>query len=105
LCILEAMRAGLPVVATDVGGVREAVTDGVTGYLTRSGDVQQMRNRIGQLLGSRPLLRSMGTAGRARYERDFNVQSMARATWALYREVMEITAVDMLPESVAGGLK
>ena len=105
LCILEAMRACLPVVATDVGGVREAVTDGVTGYLTRAGDVRQMRNRIAELLASRSLLRSMGTAGRARYERDFNVHNMASATWELYREVMEITPVDMWAESVAGGVK
>jgi glycosyltransferase involved in cell wall biosynthesis len=105
LCILEAMRAGLPVVATDVGGVREAVTDGVTGYLTRSGDVQQMRSRVRELLGSRALLQSMGAAARARYERDFNVHNMARATWALYREVMEVSAVEVLAESVAGGLK
>jgi glycosyltransferase involved in cell wall biosynthesis len=105
LSILEAMRAGLPVVATDVGGVGEAVTDGVTGYLTRAGDVEQMRGRIGELLGSRPRLRSMGAAARARYEKDFNVQNMARATWALYREVMEVTDVDMVAESVAGGLE
>ena len=105
LCILEAMRAGLPVIATDVGGVREAVTDGVTGYLTPAGDVQQMRSRIRELLGSRQRLRSMGAAARARYEKDFNVQNMARATWALYREVMEVTDVDMFAESVAGGLK
>jgi glycosyltransferase involved in cell wall biosynthesis len=105
LCVLEAMRAGLPVVANDVGGVSEAVTDGVTGYLTRPGDVQQMRNRIAELIGSRPLLRSMGAAARARYERDFDVRNMARATCALYREVVEIAAVDMFAESVAGGLK
>jgi glycosyltransferase involved in cell wall biosynthesis len=105
LCILEAMRAALPVVATDVGGMSEAVTDGVTGYLTRSGDVQQMRSRIAELLGSRPLLRSMGAAARARYERDFHVRNMARATWALYRNVMEIADVDMFAEPVAGGMK
>jgi glycosyltransferase involved in cell wall biosynthesis len=105
LCILEAMRAGLPVVATDVGGVSEAVTDGVTGYLTRPGDVQQMRNRIAELLASRTLLQSMGAAARARYEKDFDVHKMARATCALYREVMKINDVEVFAESVAGGVK
>lgn len=105
LCILEAMRAGLPVVANDVGGVAEAVTDGVTGYLTRVGDVEQMRNRIGQLLASKQLLRSMGAAARARYERDFEVGAMAKATWDLYRDVMDVADVGELAESVAGGVK
>ncbi len=105
LCILEAMRAGLPVVATNVGGVAEAVTDGVTGYLTRTGDVEQMRSRIAELLRSPALLRSMGGAARARYERDFDVRTMARATWALYREVIDVPDVPVFAESIAGGLK
>jgi len=105
LSILEAMRAGLPVVATDVGGVREAVTDGVTGYLTRAGDVEGMRNRIAELLAARPLLKTLGNAARARYERDFHVQTMARATWALYREVLDVADVSEFAESIAGGLK
>jgi glycosyltransferase involved in cell wall biosynthesis len=105
LSILEAMRAGLPVVATDVGGVREAVTDGVTGYLTRPGDVDGMSGRITELLASKTLLKSMGAAARARYERDFDVQTMARATWALYREVLDVADVSEFAETVAGGLK
>lgn len=106
LSILEAMRAGLPVVATDVGGVAEEVTDGVTGYLTRVGDVEHMRCSIRRLMDSRPLLRSMGAAARARYEKDFHVESMIRATWALYREVMETTDVEVFAESVDSlGLK
>lgn len=105
LSILEAMRAGLPVVATDVGGVAEAVTEGVTGYLTRPGDVEHLSQRIGEMLGSRELLRLMGAAARARYERDFDVRTMASATWALYREVMNVSDVEVLTESVAGGIR
>ena len=105
LSILEAMRAGLPVVATDVGGVAEAVTEGVTGYLTRPGDAAHLSQRIGEMVRSRELLRLMGAAARARYERDFDVRTMAGATWALYREVMNLRDVEVLTESVAGGIR
>src|SRR5207249_37244 len=46
LSTIEAMRAGLPVVASDVGGVREAVQDGVTGLLTPPCDVPAFRNAL-----------------------------------------------------------
>lgn len=105
LSILEAMRAGLPVVASDVGGVAEAVTDGVTGYLTRPGDAEHLSQRIGEMLSSRELLRDMGAAARARYESDFEVCTMAGATWALYREVLKVRDVEVLAESVAGGIR
>jgi glycosyltransferase involved in cell wall biosynthesis len=99
LSILEAMRAGVPVVATDVGGVAEAVTDGVTGYLTRCGDVAQMRDRIARLLASRELLSSMGRSARDHYERKFDVRTMARKTWAVYRSVVRPNGVRHFVES------
>jgi len=105
LSILEAMRAGLPVIATDVGGVGEAVTHGVTGYLTRLDDVADMRDRLSEILSSRQLLKTMGEAARARYERDFTVRTMVNATWAVYREVMNVSDMEALTESVAGGLR
>lgn len=90
LSILEAMRAGLPVIATDTGGVAEAVTDGVTGYLTPPGDVAMLRNRIEQLIRSRHLLSSMGAAGRSRYEQDFRIETMVQKTLAVYRDVAAV---------------
>ncbi|MDP9055646.1 MAG: glycosyltransferase family 4 protein [Acidobacteriota bacterium] len=85
LSILEAMRAGVPVIATDVGGVAEAVTDGVTGYLTRCGDIEQLRDCLNRLVGSPELMGTMGRAARRRYEKDFNVETMASRTLAVYR--------------------
>jgi glycosyltransferase involved in cell wall biosynthesis len=84
ISILEAMRAGLPVIATNVGGVAEAVTDGLTGYLTQRGSVTEMRERIQALVDSRALLISMGNAGRRRYEQDFRVEAMVQETVAVY---------------------
>jgi glycosyltransferase involved in cell wall biosynthesis len=88
LSILEAMRAGLPVIATQTGGVGEAVQDGVTGFLTAPGDLMDLRIRIQQLLSSRELVRQMGAAGRKRYERDFQISSMVQGTLAAYSRAL-----------------
>jgi glycosyltransferase involved in cell wall biosynthesis len=88
LTILESMRAGLPVIASDVGGVAEAVTEGVNGYLVPMGDEVKLRQRL-QALISKPALRAaMGTRGRARYERDFTLHEMLSRTATVYRNAM-----------------
>jgi glycosyltransferase involved in cell wall biosynthesis len=88
LSIIEAMRAGLPVVASDVGGISEAVIEGRTGYLTPSGNADTLRQRL-QVLVDSPLLRAdMGSAGRARYEEKFTVERMLHQTLAVYRMVV-----------------
>ena len=50
IAVLEAMAAGVPVVATDTGGIREIVKNGETGYLVKVRDRQFMQNRIEELL-------------------------------------------------------
>jgi glycosyltransferase involved in cell wall biosynthesis len=86
LSIIEAMRAGLPVIATNVGGVSELVTDGVTGYLVPPSDPLPLRERLCQLISFPEDRRRMGHLGRLRYERDFRVEVMAGAVLSLYRE-------------------
>jgi glycosyltransferase involved in cell wall biosynthesis len=58
--ILEGMRAGLPIVATDVGGNSELVKDGINGCLVPRGDEQALRLAISRLLGSPALRSKMG---------------------------------------------
>jgi glycosyltransferase involved in cell wall biosynthesis len=87
LAVLEAMRAGLPVVASDVGGVREAVTPGRTGLLVRRGDAAGLRTALGRLLATPSLRAALGEAGRRAYEERFTVGRMLAATSAVYREV------------------
>lgn len=93
--ILEAMRAGLPVIATATGGVAEAVTHGVNGYLVYPGDVAALRMRLQQLISFPARLARMGAASRRRYEQDFLIESMVQKTIAVYREVLALRGGDL----------
>lgn len=88
ISILEAMRAGLPVVASDVGGVREAVVDGETGFLVDRGDLVMLRARLRQLLSDPELRTKMGEAGRKRYLERFTAARMVGETARVYKEVL-----------------
>ncbi|WP_119342096.1 glycosyltransferase [Meiothermus hypogaeus] len=89
LSILEAMRAGLPVVASNVGGVAEAVIDGETGFLVPRGDVQALRSRLTQLIEDPQLRSQMGMAGRARYKAHFTLEQMLEKTLEVYEKVLK----------------
>lgn len=87
--ILEAMRAGLPVVASDVGGVRESVVDGKTGFVIPRGDAIRLRDCLRKVIMSPELRVSMGAAGRARYEDRFTFDRLVERTTKLYESVLE----------------
>jgi glycosyltransferase involved in cell wall biosynthesis len=88
LSIIESMRAGLPVVASSVGGIDEAVCDGETGYLVPRGDVDVLRDRIDRLLTDPALRVRMGTSGRSRYEQHFTLDRAVTKTLAVYADVL-----------------
>ncbi len=85
--ILEAMRAGLPVVASAVGGVCESLVDGETGFAVARGDVATLRARLALLLHDPSLRARMGAAGRERYEGCFTLGHMLKQTLAIYAEL------------------
>jgi len=72
--IPEAMASGLPVVASSVTGIPEAVADGVTGLLVEPGDAPALARALETLLGDERLREEMGRAARARAERLFDVE-------------------------------
>ena len=82
--VLEAMAAGRPVVATDVGGCRELIVDGVTGYLAPPDDVDGLAEKTHRILSSGDRGRSLGEAGRRRAFSEFGADAMARRFEELY---------------------
>jgi len=88
LTVIEAMSAGLPVVATRVGGLAEIVEEGRTGLLARSGDDQELADCILRL-GANPELRSaMGRSGRERARRVFSQTRMHDDYRRLYDDML-----------------
>jgi glycosyltransferase involved in cell wall biosynthesis len=85
---LEAMAAGLPVVATDVGGTREAVADGISGYLVAPRDPRALAEAIAVVLSRPDRGAGLGEAGRRRIEQQFTVSHMAAGTAAVYAELL-----------------
>jgi L-malate glycosyltransferase len=86
--ILEYMAAGRPVVATDVGGAREAIIEAGTGYLVRSGDDRTMAERIIYLLEQPKEARVMGEKGRESVEERFSLTVQLQNTEALYDRLL-----------------
>jgi glycosyltransferase involved in cell wall biosynthesis len=82
--VLEAMAAGLPVVASRVGGVPEQVADGETGLLVEPGDASGLAAALERLLRDGALRRRLGTAGRARAEASFDLGPFRHAHLELY---------------------
>lgn len=86
--VLEAMAAGLPVVATDVPGTRDLVVPERTGYLVPVGNRAQLARWTNAILDDAELAGRLGEAGRQRAEREFSVEKMVEHHAELYRELL-----------------
>jgi glycosyltransferase involved in cell wall biosynthesis len=89
ITLLEAMGAGLPVVATRVGGNPEVVVDGETGFLVPSDDERRMAARLKTLLGDSRLRQKMGAAGKLRAESVFSMEKTVSEYHRLYEKVLK----------------
>jgi glycosyltransferase involved in cell wall biosynthesis len=86
--ILEYMAAGLPVVATDVGGAREAIAEDETGYTVNSGDDEKMAERIIDLLNKPERASAMGERGKLIAAEKFSCDRHLQNTLELYDELL-----------------
>ncbi|MGA7704815.1 MAG: glycosyltransferase family 4 protein, partial [Solirubrobacteraceae bacterium] len=87
--LLEACAAGLPVLATRVGGIPEIVDDGRTGLLLDvPATAETVAEHLERLLGDAPLRARMGVAARARFELEFSAERWAARLRALYDQVV-----------------
>ena len=82
--ILEYMAAGLPVVATNVGGASEAIIENETGFLIESDDDETMANRLIELLESEAKIAAFGENGRRAAAEKFSLSSQLEKTLSLY---------------------
>jgi len=87
--ILEGMRAGLPIVASRVGGIPEAVEEGRTALLVEPRDPACLATTVIQLIDDPPLLLSFGRAGQQRWYEHFRVETMIDRTEAYFAELIE----------------
>ena len=92
--ILEYMAAGLPVVATDCGGNRELVEDGVTGFVAPCGHADRVAEAIVRLLEDPSKAKAMGGVGRARVVQGFAPAVLARRMKELYDGALKRGAGD-----------
>ena len=89
VAMLEAAAAGLPVVALDVAGAREAVVNGATGILVPPGNSAMLRQAILTMIENPERRRQYGAAGRARMRDEFSVAGMVERYLDLYGRILD----------------
>jgi len=88
IALLEAMASGKPTVVTDVGGNKEAVVDGVTGYIVPPQNSNLLHDKILKLLLNRELADKMGKMAREHFLKKFTAQNMVKNTEAIYQQFL-----------------
>ena len=93
LAVLEAMRASLPVVAYQVGGVAEQVRDNETGRIVEAGDTLGLAQAVRELVRQPALRKRFGARGREVFEERFTLEQMVDGIEETYSAVLERTTV------------
>ena len=81
---MEAMAMGLPVITTNIYGIPELVENGKEGLLVEPGNAKALAEAIESLAADRELMREMGISGRAKIEREFNIQRNVAQLYSLF---------------------
>lgn len=92
ISIIEAMRAGMPIIASDVGGVNELVQDDVNGFLIPRGNISELVDKLKYILEHKELIKSMGEASRKIYEEEYTADKMNQKILSVYNEVIALQA-------------
>ena len=88
MCILEAMAAGVPVIASAVGGIPDVISDGVNGRLVRPGSQEELENAVITMLSKPDHARSLAANGFATIRAKFSARNMATRYAAIYLDVL-----------------
>jgi glycosyltransferase involved in cell wall biosynthesis len=103
VAILEAMAAGLPVVATAIAGIPEVVEDGMNGFLIKPGDYEALADRIVLLMRRPELRREMGSCSVAKIRTKYHPQVFATRFEHLYLRLLAGRQSDAAPDEPATG--
>ena len=82
------MTSGLPVIASNVGGIPYMVEEGKTGFLVEAGSTSALAGAFRRALADRSRLAALGTEGRKKSLREYSPASVASSTVSLYRSLM-----------------
>jgi colanic acid/amylovoran biosynthesis glycosyltransferase len=82
--VLEAQSMGIPVVATDIGGLRQTIVDGKSGFLIPLDDVEAAKSRIIQIMKNKDLRASLGQEGKRFIAENFDIQKISRRLISVY---------------------
>jgi len=88
MVLAQAQAAGKPVIATPVGGVRDMIQDGETGFLTPLGDRDALARRLLEVLLNPSVAHRVGSAGQRFAEANYRAESVARRTVEVYRRML-----------------
>jgi hypothetical protein len=94
LILLEAMMFSKPVVATDIGGMREIITDGVSGVLVQPDDPTELVAALRRLIDSRKLRDRIGRGGRDAYAASYTLDKMAESAERFYEGIVRLPVPD-----------
>jgi glycosyltransferase involved in cell wall biosynthesis len=86
---IEAMAAGKPIIATNVGGTPEAIIDGKTGILVPSKDIKAMTTVLIELADNPDLQTRLGNEGRKRAAQNYSVENYVERLDGLYRQLLD----------------
>jgi glycosyltransferase involved in cell wall biosynthesis len=95
MVLLEAMAMGLPVVATDIDGVGDTITEGVDGMLVPPSDVAALVESMRELMSSVDAASRLGRNARKKIEQEYTVDRMVRRTSVLYDEVLAEKGIEV----------
>ncbi|MEW5759667.1 MAG: glycosyltransferase, partial [Candidatus Thermoplasmatota archaeon] len=87
IIVLEAMACELPVVATNVGGIKETMIDRKTGYLVEPNNALQLADAVNEILDDKNLANEMGIEGRKR-ALEFSWENVAKKTLNVYKMIL-----------------
>ena len=87
LSLLEALQAGVPIVASRIDGIPEDVTDGVDGLLVEPGNVRELANAIRRLLEDRALRNRLALSGLETFRKRFSAEQMTRSLGEAYERL------------------